>query len=117
MRSLLTRIKTEVTFCLTISWTSQKKDVLSSWGKLGQLIEGQGTSLSSFDSSSGSLGEAKSGDLKSFWDVQESNIVGDSSDNGNDVRVVFGFSLGDCGLVVAEVSGDAGDGDGVAGES
>ena len=117
MRSYLTRVKTEESFRFSVSRASEKKDILSSWGKLGQLIEGQGTSLSSFDSSSGSLGEAKSGDLKSFWDVQESNIVGDSSDNGNDVRVVFGFSLGDCGLVVAEVSGDAGDGDGVAGES
>jgi hypothetical protein len=84
MGSLLTRIKTEVALSFTISRTSQKKDVLSSWGELGQLIESEGASLSSFDSLSGSCGEPESSDLKSLGDVQESDIIGDCSNDGDD---------------------------------
>lgn len=84
MGSLLTGIKTEVALSFTISRTSQKKDVLSSWGELGQLIESEGASLSSFDSLSGSCGEPESSDLKSLGDVQESDIIGDCSNDGDD---------------------------------
>lgn len=84
MRSLLTRIKTEVALSFTISRTSQKKNVLSSWGKLGQLIESQGASLGSLDSLSGSCSEPESGDLKSFGNIQESDIIGDCSNDGDD---------------------------------
>lgn len=117
VRSLLTRVETEVTLGFTISWASQEKHILSSWGKLGQLIESQGTSLGSLDSLSGTLGEPKGSNLKSLGHVQESNIVGDSADNSNNACVVFSFSFGDGSLIVAEMSGNAGDGDGVAGES
>ena len=117
MRSLLTRIKTEVALSFTISWTSQKKNVLSSWGELGQLIESESTSLSSLNSLSSSCGEPESSDLKSFGNIQESDIIGDCSNNGDDTWVVFSFSLGNGGLIIAEMSSNAWDGDGIAGES
>lgn len=117
VRSFLTRIKTEVALSFTISGTSQEEDVLSSWGKLGQLIESQSGSLGSLDSLSGSSGESESSDLKSLWDIQESDIIGDCSNDGDDAWVVFGFSLCDGCLIIAEMSSNAWDGDGIAGES
>ena len=106
MRSLLARVKTEMSFSFSISGTSQKEDFLSSGGELGQLIEGVTGSLGSSDSVSGGLGEFKSNDSESFGYVEESGIIGDGSNNcdyafeliGLMLRIsVFGEMFGDSG--------------------
>jgi hypothetical protein len=82
-----------MSFCLSISWASQKKDTLASGGELGKLIEGEGCSLGSSDSVSGSLSESKSRNSDSFGEIEESSIVGDGSNDGNNSAVVLSFSL------------------------
>ena len=106
VRSLLTRVKTEMSFSFSISGTSQKEDSLSSGGELSQLVEGVAGSLGSSDSVSGSLGEFKSDDSESFRYIEKSGIIGDGSNNcyyafeliGLMLRIsVFGEMFGDSG--------------------
>jgi hypothetical protein len=66
----------------SISGTSDEQNVLSSWGKLSQLIKSQTLTLGGKDSLSGFVGESKSTNSKSFWDVQKSGIVSYRSNNG-----------------------------------
>ena len=84
MGSSLTGVKTEMPFSFSVSGTSDEKDVLSSWGKLSQLIESQTLTLGGKDSLSGLVGESKSADSKSLWDVEESSVVSYRSDDGED---------------------------------
>ena len=60
MRSYLTRVKTEESFGFSVSRASEKKDILSSWGNLGQLVESEALTFSSNDSLSGFSCEFKS---------------------------------------------------------
>lgn len=63
------------------------------------MIKGQAFTTSLDDSSSGSLGEAKSSDLKG-WDFQQARIVSDSANND-----------GSLVLLAVHVAGQARDGD------
>jgi hypothetical protein len=91
---------------LSVSGSSQKQHVFSGGGQLGKLIESQAGSLSGDNSISGGLGEAQGGDSESFWKVEESDVVGDGADDGDDaVKFVSAFGQGDS--VLAEESGNA----------
>jgi hypothetical protein len=113
VRSLLTGVKTEMPLGFSVSGSSEKEDVLAGGGELSQLIEGVAGSLGSGNSASGGGGELEGDNLKSFGDIEESDVVGDGSDDGDEaVELAGSFSEG--GSVLGEESGDAGDGDGVA---
>ena len=73
-----------MSFGFSVSGTSNKEDVLSSWGELSQLIKSKTLSLGSSDSLSGFSGELKSTDSKSFRNVQKSVVVSDSTNNSED---------------------------------
>jgi hypothetical protein len=77
----LTWVKTEMSFGFSISWTSDEENVLSSGGELGQLIEGQTLTLGGNNSLSGFIGESKSANSESLWDVEESGVVSYGSNN------------------------------------
>jgi hypothetical protein len=96
-----------MTLSFSISGTSEQQHVFAGGGELGQLIEGVGRSLGSMNSCLCSLGEFKSANSESLWNVKQSNVVGDSAYDSNDAVVVFGFSLGYCCFVVIEMFGDA----------
>lgn len=117
MGTLLTRVKTKMTLGFSISGTSQEENTLSGGCKLSQLIESVDGSLGSNNSLSSSFSESQGSDLKSFRDVKESDIVGNCSNNSDDLRVELGLSFGDCSLIVGEMSGDSWDGDGISGKS
>lgn len=106
-----------MSFCLSISWASQKKDTFSSGGELGKLIESQGCSFGSSDSVSGSLCEPKGCNFDSLGDIEESSIVGYGSNDGNNSAVVLSFSLSNSCTVVGQVFDDSGDGDGISVQS
>ena len=112
--SSLTWIQTEMSFSFSISWTSQKKNTLSGWGNLSQLIKSQTLTLGRNDSFSGLSGELKSTNSKSFWDVKKSVVISDSTNDSNDSGVKLGLSLSDRGFIVWKSSGDSGDGDRVS---
>lgn len=96
-----------MTLGFSVSWASQKKDSLSSWCELGELIEGIGRTSSSNDSLSGSCGELESSNLKSFRDIEESNIVGDGSNNGDDSGVILGLPLRNSCTILGKMPGDS----------
>ena len=105
MRTLLAGEKSEMSLGFSVSWASQQKDSLSSGSQLGKLIESVASSLSGMDSVSGSLGELKGNNLESFWDVEESDIVGDTANNSDNASVLVIFVLGIS--VVREMLGDS----------
>lgn len=117
MRALLAGVKTEMTFCFSISGTSQKKDSLSSGCQLSQLIEGVCLTSSGKDSLSGSSGKLESSNSKSLRNVQKSDIVGDGANNGDNSGVKLGLFVGDGSAILAQMSGDSGDGDGISVQS
>jgi hypothetical protein len=93
--SFLTGTKTEVSFGFSISWASEQQDVFASGGKLCELVESQAASLSSSDSISGSLGEPEGDNSESLGDIEESDIVGDGANNGDDtLEFVIALSSG-----------------------
>jgi hypothetical protein len=49
------------------------------------------------------LGESQSNNSKALGQIEQSDIVGDGSDNSHDSRVEFGFSLGDGSAVCGEM--------------
>lgn len=114
MGALLAGVETKMTFCFSISGASQKEDALSGGGKLSQLVEGVGVTSSSNNSLSGSSGELKSSNFKSLGNVQEPDIVGDGANNGDDSGVKLGLSFGNGSAILAQMSGDSGDGDGIS---
>jgi hypothetical protein len=63
------------------------------------------------------LGESQSNDSKALGQIEQSDIVGDGSDNSHDSRVEFGLSLGDGSAVCGEMSDYSGEGKGVSVES
>lgn len=117
MGSLLTGIKTEMPLSFSVSGASQQEDSLSGGGELRQLIESVCLSSSSKDSLSGSSGELESSNSESLGDVEEPDIVGDGTNNGNNSGVVLGLALSNSSAILTEMSGDSGDGDGVSVQS
>lgn len=69
------------------------------------------------DSGFGSLSELERANSESLRDVEESDIVGDGADDGDDFGIVFSLSCGDGWVVFSEVFDDAWDRDGVSVES
>ena len=93
MRALLSRVKTEMSFCLSIPGTSQQEHILSIRGQLGQLVESVACSLGASNSVFGCLGELQSNNSKSFGDVEKSGIVGNCSDDGdNAFKLIISLS-------------------------
>ena len=74
---------------------------------MSQLIESIDGSLSSNNSFSGSFSESQGSNFKSFRDVKEADIVGNCSNNSDNLGVELGLSFGDCSLIVGEMSGDS----------
>lgn len=107
MRALLTGVKSEMSLGFSVSGASQQKNSLSGRCQLGKLVESVASSLSGMDSGSGSLGELKGNNLESFWDVEESDIVGDASDNSDNAAKLVIFILGIS--VVREMLADSGE--------
>lgn len=105
MGTLLTGVKTEESFGLSVPGTSQKEHVLAGGGKLSELIKSKTLSLSSDDSVSGCGGELEGYNSESFWDIEESGVVGDCSDDSNNAFELVIFELGIA--VVTECFGDA----------
>lgn len=108
MRALLSGVKTEMSLCFSISGASEEEDVLSSGGDLGQLVKGVTVSSCGFYSGSGFSGELEGADSESFWDVEESVVVSDGADEGDDRLFLLLV------LVVGEGFRDSGDGHGVS---
>lgn len=106
-----------MSFCFSVSWTSNEEDVLSSWGNLSQLIKSKALSLSSSDSLSGFSGELKSTNSKSFRNVQKSDVVSDGTNNGENSWVELGLSFWDWGIIMRKGSSDSWDGDWISVES
>lgn len=117
MRSLLTWAETEVTLGLSVPGASEEEHALAGGGELGELIEGVGRASCSNDSLPGSSGELEGSNPESRGDVEESDVVGDGSDDGDYPGVILGLSLGNRCAVLGEMPGDSGDGDGVSVQS
>lgn len=115
MRSLLSGIKTEETVGFSVARTSQEKDSLSSGSKLGKLVPSVAGSLVGSDSSSGLSSEFEGNDSESFGDVEETDVVGDATDDGYDSfeLVILVLRV----AVVRKVFDDAGQRDGESSES
>lgn len=84
MGVLLARVKTEMSFCFSVSGASQEEDVSSSGGNLGELIKGQALSFCLANSGSCGVGEFEGTDSESLGELEESVVVGDGSDDCND---------------------------------
>jgi hypothetical protein len=65
---------------------------------LSELVEGKGRSLVGSDSSSGTLSELEGDNPESLGELKESDIVGDSADDGDDTGELF-IAL-NCGVAV-----------------
>lgn len=115
MRSLLSGIKTEEAVGFSVARTSQEKDSLSSGSKLGELVPSVAGSLVGSDSSSGLSSEFEGNDSESFGDVEETDVVGDATDDGYDSfeLVILVLRV----AVVRKVFDDAGQRDGESSES
>jgi hypothetical protein len=103
-----------MTLCFSISGTSKEENVLSGGSQLGKLVEGVGMASSLNNSLAGSSGELKSSNLESLGNIEESDIVGDSANNGDDSGGKLGLSFGDDSAILTKVPCDSGDGDGVS---
>ena len=91
MRSLLTWAETEVTLGLSVPGASEEEHALAGGGECSN--------------------------PESRGDVEESDVVGDGSDDGDYPGVILGLSLGNRCAVLGEMPGDSGDGDGVSVQS
>lgn len=69
-----------------ILWSSQEKNVASSWGTESQLIEGQSLTTGSENAGTGGSGEAESSNAE-LWDGQKTVVVSDGTDDGNGLVV------------------------------
>lgn len=85
--------------------SSEEHDVGSGRCSHGELVEGDALTSGLCDSSSGGRGKSQGGDGE-FWDVDQSVVVGDGSDDGDG-------SLGLGGILrIRDLSGNVGDRDG-----
>lgn len=107
MGALLTGVKSEMPLGFSVSGASQEEDTLAGGGKLSELVESVAGSLGGLDSGSGLLGELEADDLESLGDVEESDIVGDGADDGDDATKLVIFVLRV--PVVGEMLGDSGE--------
>lgn len=86
-----TRSSAEVTDCLAGGTLALDHDgVLSSWCQQSQLIESQDFSAGLGDSCAGTFSDTESANLE-FRDLEEAEIVGDGSDNDDDL-VLLGLT-------------------------
>ena len=115
MGSLLSGFETEEAVGFSVTGASQEEDSLSGGSELGKLVEGVAGSLVVSDSSAGLSGELESDDSESFRDVEETDVVGDATDDGYDSFELVILVLGVA--VVGEVFDDAGQRDGESSES
>ena len=115
MGSLLSGSETEEAVGFSVTGTSQEEDSLSGGSKLGKLVEGVAGSLVGSDSSASLSGEFEGDDSESFRDVEETDVVGDATDDGYDSFELVILVLGVA--VVGEVFDDAGQRDGESSES
>ena len=99
MRALLTRIKSEVTFGLSVPRSSKEKHIGAGGGNLCQLVKGQGLSSSLVDSGSGWVGEFQSNNSQTSGNSGKSHIIGYSANNGNNsgcesIQLTFSLFVG-----------------------
>ena len=90
-----------------VLWSSEKNSVATLWCSESELVEGEALSTSSFDTLAGGAGESECSDAQLLLEVDESDIVGDGSNENNGV-------LGGVGLAVSNFSADSADADGSA---
>ena len=93
MGTLLTRVCAKESLGFSVSGSSHKENVLAGGGKLGKLIKSQTLSFGSSDSVSGSSGKFESNNSESFGNIEESVIVGDSSNKGDNAFKLVVFEL------------------------
>ena len=87
-------------FGLSASGSPDQQNTLSFGGNLSQLIEGETLSLGSSDPSRGASGESQGANSESFGYIEESDIISDGSDNGDNSFLI---------AALGEDSGDPGD--------
>lgn len=88
-----TRSLSEVLACLTsITFALHQNCVLSSWWQEGQLIESEHFTASLDDSLACTLGDSQSTDAN-FWNIENSQVVCDSSDNDGNISLFCLASL------------------------
>ena len=86
----MSRSGAEETLGLSIARTSQQQDSLASRSQLGKLVPSVTGSLRFLNSGSCSRGELESTNSKSFWKIEESDIVGDgTNDSNNAIELVI----------------------------
>ena len=115
MGSLLSGIKTEEAVGFSVTRTSQKEDVFAGGSQLGKLIESVASSFAGNNSFAGFGGEFEGDNSESFRNVEETDIVGDSTDNGYDSFELVILVLGI--FVIGEVSDNAGQRNGESSET
>lgn len=80
---VLVRTETEVSDGLSgVSWTSEEDGVLALWSSDSQLVQGDSLTTSLDDSSLGRGGESQSGN-GGLWNLQQSDVIGDGTNNDN----------------------------------
>lgn len=80
---VLVRTETEVSDSLSgVSWTSDEDGVLALWSSDSQLVQGDSLTTSLDDSSLGRGSESQSGN-GGLWNIQQSDVVGDGTNNND----------------------------------
>lgn len=110
MWSLLTGVKTEEAVGFSVTGTSQKEDVFAGGGKLSKLIESVASSFTSNNSFAGFWGEFEGHYSESFGESEETDIIGDGTDDSYNSFELVILVLGI--FVVGQVSDNAGQRDG-----
>lgn len=82
------RTEAEVLNGLTgVLWTTEEDDVGTGWGAEGELVEGEALATGLLDAGTCWCSEAKSADAE-LWDLEETVVVGDGSNNSADLALV-----------------------------
>jgi len=90
-----------------VLWSSEEDGVATLWCSESELVEGEALSTGSFNTLTSGSGESECSDAQLLLEVDESDIVGDGSNENNGV-------LGGVGLAVRDLSADSADTDGSA---
>lgn len=93
--ALLAWGQTEVALGFTVTGTPQQQHVLASWCLLGELVEGKALALGGEDALASLLSEAESTHLQPSGDVEETGVVGNGANDGDDLAVLFAAVLSD----------------------
>lgn len=72
-----------MSFGFSVSWASQEEHVSAGGGNLSQLVESQALSVGLVNSSSGGVGEFQSAHSETLRELDESVVIGDGTNNGN----------------------------------